>query len=104
MVTKVSANGGAGEKLHTKYTIAMFSLSRFFFKHNCSKHSVQIDEGVPISGSEFLFEKSVTLSGDKVFRRLEGALHAVLSDPSAEEAMEHIVKFVDERLEKFVSK
>ena len=76
----------------------------FFLKHNCSKHTVQIDEGVPISGSEFLFEKSATPSGDKVFRRLEGALHAVLSDPSAEEAMEHIVKFVDERLEKFVSK
>ena len=71
---------------------------------NCTEQTVQIDEGVPISGSEFLFEKSATPSGDKVFRRLEGALHAVLSDPSAEEAMEHIVKFVDERLEKFVSK
>ena len=62
------------------------------------------DAAVPISGSKLLFENSSTSEEDKEFVVLESAYHGILADPKAEEAMKHMVAFVDARMKKFVPK
>eukprot|EP00532_Pseudo-nitzschia_australis_P015595 CAMPEP_0168259630 /NCGR_PEP_ID=MMETSP0141_2-20121125/7859_1 /TAXON_ID=44445 /ORGANISM="Pseudo-nitzschia australis, Strain 10249 10 AB" /LENGTH=226 /DNA_ID=CAMNT_0008197147 /DNA_START=431 /DNA_END=1112 /DNA_ORIENTATION=+ len=61
------------------------------------------DAAVPIAGSKLLLENSSTATHDKELHVLETTYHGVLADPKAEEAMNHMVAFVDARTKKFVS-
>jgi len=61
------------------------------------------DVGVPITGSELLFEQSSTPSGVKEFHAISEACHGVLADPKAEDAMHHLSGFVDSRMQTFVA-
>jgi acylglycerol lipase len=54
------------------------------------------DHGVPISGSELLYEKSS--SSEKEFLRKPGAYHDLLADAVAEECMQDILDWVEKRL------
>eukprot|EP00529_Nitzschia_sp_RCC80_P026115 CAMPEP_0113455574 /NCGR_PEP_ID=MMETSP0014_2-20120614/8445_1 /TAXON_ID=2857 /ORGANISM="Nitzschia sp." /LENGTH=345 /DNA_ID=CAMNT_0000347007 /DNA_START=287 /DNA_END=1324 /DNA_ORIENTATION=- /assembly_acc=CAM_ASM_000159 len=56
------------------------------------------DEGVPLSGSQYLFDKSATPTNDKELHIIEGAYHGLLADPKSPEVMEHLKAFVDKRL------
>lgn len=57
------------------------------------------DYGVPIEGSELLWEKALSRH-ESSFYRLEGAYHDLLADPVAEECMEKITKWIERRLRK----
>ena len=59
------------------------------------------DDGVPITGSEFMMKTATTPEEDKELHPLEGTRHDTLSDPRAEEAMGHWVNFLKRRLEKY---
>ncbi|KAL3936156.1 MAG: hypothetical protein SGARI_002681 [Bacillariaceae sp.] len=59
------------------------------------------DEGVPISGSQKLFDECATPSDQKEFHSIAGAYHGLLADPKAEEAMGHLSKFVEARMKVF---
>jgi len=61
------------------------------------------DAAVPIGESKHLFESSATSSDDKEFHPMPEAFHGLLAGPEAEEAMNHLSKFVDSRLKKFVA-
>lgn len=84
-----------------------------------------MDAGVPVDGSDYMwyvdvavqFTKNLVLSrrpltrtslratvdtpmADRVYHRVEGGYHDMLSDPFAEEAMEHCVAFINDRVSK----
>lgn len=59
-----------------------------------------VDEGVPITGSEYMMKTALTSQGDKELHSMEGTSHDIMSDPAAEEALEHWMKFVQKRVEK----
>lgn len=56
------------------------------------------DYGVPIEGSQILYDKSATPSDDKEFHPIEGAYHDIFADPAAEVAMEKWMNFLKKRL------
>ena len=57
------------------------------------------DYGVPIQGSEFLYQQSTRIaSHDKRFLRKEGAYHDLLAEPNASEIMDDILQWINERL------
>jgi alpha-beta hydrolase superfamily lysophospholipase len=60
------------------------------------------DHGVPISGSELLYEKSA--STEKEFLRKPGAYHDLLADPVAEECMQDILGWIEKRVAARVKK
>jgi alpha-beta hydrolase superfamily lysophospholipase len=60
-------------------------------------HGTQ-DYGVPISGSEYLYQNSITPSDEKEFVKTEGAYHDLLADPTAEETMGHIIHWIEKRI------
>jgi acylglycerol lipase len=64
----------------------------------CIVHGTD-DAGVPISGSEFLWEHAQTEASDKAFLRSKGAFHDLLSDPAAEEHMEYYINWMKKQLE-----
>jgi acylglycerol lipase len=66
----------------------------------CITHG-NADEGVPISGSQFLYDKSLTPDADKEFHTIEGAHHGLLADPNGPEAIKHMKAFVDKRIKSF---
>lgn len=55
------------------------------------------DYGVPITGSELLWEKAMSRHNSR-FTRLEGAYHDLLADPVAEECIEEISQWIEKRL------
>jgi alpha-beta hydrolase superfamily lysophospholipase len=59
------------------------------------------DVGVPITGSKLLFEKCSTPGDQKELHVIEGAYHGLMADPKAEEAIGHLVKFVETRTKAF---
>jgi acylglycerol lipase len=60
------------------------------------------DEGVPIAGSQYMYENVDTPDAEKEFHAIPGAYHGLLADPKAEEAIAHLSKFVDARVKAFV--
>lgn len=70
-----------------------------FWSPFCIIHGTE-DDGVPISGSEFMMKTSTTVDQDKELNRMEGSLHDLLSDPKAEEAVECWMNFIKRRMEK----
>jgi alpha-beta hydrolase superfamily lysophospholipase len=58
------------------------------------------DYGVPIEGSEFLWENAATADSDKDFLRKEGAYHDLFADYVAEECMQDTMNWIHKRLEK----
>lgn len=57
------------------------------------------DHGVPIQGSEFLWDNSDTPMADKEFLRKEGAHHDLFGDPLAEECMHDVIAWIRKRLD-----
>ena len=58
------------------------------------------DYGVPIEGSEYMWETAETPQEDRVFNRVEGAYHDVFADPVAEECMDFIIDWIKKRIKK----
>jgi alpha-beta hydrolase superfamily lysophospholipase len=56
------------------------------------------DYGVPIEGSEFLWERASTAGIHKQFLRKEGAYHDLFSDYVAEECAQDTVNWIQKRL------
>jgi acylglycerol lipase len=56
------------------------------------------DHGVPISGSEFLYENSLTSNENKEFIQKDGAYHDLLADYVAEECMDDILRWINQRI------
>jgi esterase/lipase len=59
------------------------------------------DEGVPISGSQYLYDKSATPETDKELHSIDCAHHGLLADPKAPEVMKHFTTFVEKRIKSF---
>jgi alpha-beta hydrolase superfamily lysophospholipase len=53
----------------------------------------QEDDGVPIAGSKCM-DTIATPDGQKELHRIEGAFHDVMLNSMAEEAMSHMIKFI----------
>lgn len=62
------------------------------------------DEGVPIGGSQLLFDGCATPEGEKEFHTVPGAYHGIIADPKAEEAIGHLSKFAQARMKAFSPK
>mmetsp|Transcript_7039 Transcript_7039/g.8018 ORF Transcript_7039/g.8018 Transcript_7039/m.8018 type:complete len:350 (+) Transcript_7039:224-1273(+) len=58
------------------------------------------DYGVPIAGTHFLLDHSVTPEEDREVRILEGAFHDLLSEESSDETMEFFIKWMSSRIAK----
>ena len=56
------------------------------------------DYGIPISGSELLYAKCNTASNDKVFHRLAGGYHDLLAEPNAEQIVQNMIDFINQRI------
>ena len=56
------------------------------------------DYSVPISGSEFLYNNSLTSSDNKKFVKIDQAYHDLLADPAAEICMENILTWINQRI------
>ena len=56
------------------------------------------DYSVPISGSEYLYENSLTSSDNKEFIKLDKAYHDLLADPAAEVCMGNIMDWINQRI------
>ena len=56
------------------------------------------DAVTPISGSEFLFENSLTPSDSKEIIKVDGAYHDLLADPAAEICMDGIMQWINQRV------
>jgi len=56
------------------------------------------DEGVPVSGSEFLVEKSKTPKDMQFFNKIEGGYHALMSEKDAPKYLESEIKFIEKIL------
>jgi alpha-beta hydrolase superfamily lysophospholipase len=56
------------------------------------------DHGVPIAGSEFMWEKAATPEADRSFLRKEGAYHDLLADFVAEECMQDMIDWIQKRI------
>lgn len=56
------------------------------------------DFSVPISGSEFLFENSLTSADQKEFIRIDAAYHDLLADPAAEIVMGNVMNWINRRI------
>jgi len=65
----------------------------------CLVHGTD-DAGVPISGSDYMWETAQTTAEDKEYHRVEGAYHDMLADPLAEEVMDYFVQFIRQQLKK----
>jgi alpha-beta hydrolase superfamily lysophospholipase len=65
----------------------------------CILHGTQ-DEGVPISGSEFMWDTAETPEADRSFHRIDGAFHDLFGDPKAEECMKIVVDWIAKRISK----
>jgi len=65
----------------------------------CIVHGVN-DLGVPVEGSDYLWETADTPTEDKAYDRVEDGRHDMLSDHYAEEAMDFFMKFIQKRLAK----
>jgi acylglycerol lipase len=65
----------------------------------CIVHGTE-DAGVPIDGSRFMMKEAATPEDKKELHELEGGYHDVFSDPLAEVAMDHWIKFVETRMKK----
>lgn len=65
----------------------------------CVSHGDK-DGGVPIEGSYFLVENCSTEECDRVFQKLEGSFHDLLSEPTAETTMDQFLDWIAERIEK----
>ena len=63
----------------------------------CAIHGAK-DVAVPIEGVDLLEEMAATPIEDRAVYRLPEAYHDLLGDPTAEETMSYILKFVDERM------
>lgn len=63
----------------------------------CVAHGVK-DEGVPIAGSDLLWEQCKTPQEQRDFLRLPDAYHDLLGDPDAEQVIEFCAKWIDKRL------
>jgi alpha-beta hydrolase superfamily lysophospholipase len=63
----------------------------------CIAHGTS-DYGVPLSGSEFMYETAA--SSKKVLHKMNAAYHDLLGDPCAEEAMQYFTEFIEQQLEK----
>jgi alpha-beta hydrolase superfamily lysophospholipase len=57
------------------------------------------DYGVPISGSEFLWDHAATDVTERKFLKKEGAYHDLFADPLAEECVQDILFWIHHRLE-----
>mmetsp|Transcript_15730 Transcript_15730/g.32308 ORF Transcript_15730/g.32308 Transcript_15730/m.32308 type:complete len:353 (+) Transcript_15730:121-1179(+) len=53
------------------------------------------DYGVPVSGSQTLFDQSQTPTSDKVLNIVDGGLHGLFAEESAEETMAHEIKWIE---------
>ena len=71
-----------------------------FNKPFCIVHG-DCDEGVPITGSQRLFNGSDTPADQKELHVIDGACHGIVADPKAEEAIGCLAKFTEERIKKF---
>ena len=71
-----------------------------FDKPFCIIHGDK-DEGVPITGSQRLFDGCATPADQKEFHSIAGGYHGLLADPKAEEAIGHFKKFVETRTKAF---
>jgi alpha-beta hydrolase superfamily lysophospholipase len=56
------------------------------------------DFSVPITGSTFLYDRSLTTTENKEFIKKEGAYHDLLADPVAEECMTTITSWINKRI------
>ena len=56
------------------------------------------DYGVPITGSELLYEKSLTVQKDKEFIRIDGAYHDLLADNQANYVVQNILNWINKRI------
>jgi alpha-beta hydrolase superfamily lysophospholipase len=63
----------------------------------CVVHGVQ-DLGVPVRGSDYLWETARTPSDAKAYLRKDEGKHDMLADPHAEEAMEFMMEFLRKRI------
>jgi alpha-beta hydrolase superfamily lysophospholipase len=65
----------------------------------CALHG-ENDVAIPIEGLDLLEEKAATPAEDRVVYRIKDAYHDLLSDPTSDENMSYIIKFLDERSQK----
>ena len=65
----------------------------------CAIHGEK-DVAVPIEGTDMLEELATTPSEDRAVFRIKEAYHDLLSDPTSEETMGYIIKYLDERVDK----
>lgn len=64
----------------------------------CAIHGGK-DVAVPMEGTDMLEQMAATPTEDRAVYRLDDAYHDLLSDPTADEAIGYIVKFMNERVE-----
>lgn len=63
----------------------------------CIAHGAK-DEGVPVTGSDYMFNTTETPNEEKKYLRFEDALHDLLADPVAEETMDFFMKWMKSRI------
>lgn len=65
----------------------------------CAIHGVK-DAGVPVAGTDYLYEYAAIPEDDCAYYRLEEAYHDLLGDPAAEQTMEYMIKYMDAQIAK----
>ena len=65
----------------------------------CIIHGTE-DHGVPMKGSEFMWEKTSTPAADREFHKVEGAFHDLFADQEAEKCDRLMVGWIKKRLGK----
>lgn len=65
----------------------------------CSIHGVK-DAAVPVAGTDFLADQAATPKEDCSVYRLEESYHDLLGDPAAEQVMDLMIAFMDDRVAK----
>jgi alpha-beta hydrolase superfamily lysophospholipase len=63
----------------------------------CIVHGTK-DYGVPIAGSEFMWNTTETPQEDRAFHRQEGAYHDLMGDPTAEDTVQFIIDWTKKRI------
>lgn len=62
----------------------------------CIIHGTE-DYGVPMEGSEFMWDHTETAPTDREFHRIDGAYHDLFADPQAEKCMELVLAWIQKR-------
>lgn len=98
-------SGGTPLRLGTAANIldAMMELKESvipgFHQPYCLIHGTH-DYSCPISGAEYLWEKSSTPQNEREFHKMEGMYHDLFSDPRSDEVIHTVLGWIEQRLSK----